>query len=723
MRSRPKPSVLAYANLEDRKLLATIIVDTSVDSDGSISDGRISLREAIVAANTNTAFGDAPAGNGADEIQFRSHLAGKTFNLQHGELPVTDSLSIEGDISINARRLSRVFRVETPGLVNLKNLTITGGLTPENDGLFGGGILGVGESNLKLSGVTFHENTATRAGGAISVRQGNLVVEDSSFTANAARQNIFGIGGAIHKLDGRLIVSGSTFAENLGARGGAIYHENGSRAVASSEFRNNGVSLRDARGGAIFSINGHTNISDSTFVSNKAGLGGAIEQFEGTLAVFDRSFTENSARLRGSAIYADTAHLFVARSEFANHDRLAITLVDSSTGWIGDSTFTDNEIFAVRLLQNSSLRLARSEFFGNQGAIQASGGDLTINQSTFGSLENPNLGRTIINSGANLNVFNSSFIGNSGSETISNNGATVRIRNTEFSNNRSIDGGAAIYNYGLDGDIDIRGSRFHANVAKSEKGQGGAIRSTSGSIAISDSSFTANQSRLGGAIAVVGGELNLFRVSFGDKDDTSLGNVAGAFSESSQKVIHNDESAARFDGEGGALFIGISADVRVARTRFFDNIAHSEGGAIAIETVAFYEGQRPNVFITTDTVFTGNRVFADLFATEQKGLQRGGAIFNRGGELIVRDSFFADNRSEGNGGAVFSSESGTTILLSMAFNRNESESSGGAIATEGTLTLIGSRVANNTALVDGGLSQNDEAETFISETTFVGNTP
>ena len=68
-----------YGQLENRQLLATLTVDISLDSTGLTSDGRISLREAIVAANTNSAFGDAPAGSGNDRIEFAPHLTGKIF--------------------------------------------------------------------------------------------------------------------------------------------------------------------------------------------------------------------------------------------------------------------------------------------------------------------------------------------------------------------------------------------------------------------------------------------------------------------------------------------------------------------------------------------------------------------------------------------------------------------------------------------------------------------
>jgi hypothetical protein len=59
--------------LEDRRMLAAFTVDSILDNfdpGAPTTDGMITLREAILAANTNSAVGDAPAGSGADTIDF-----------------------------------------------------------------------------------------------------------------------------------------------------------------------------------------------------------------------------------------------------------------------------------------------------------------------------------------------------------------------------------------------------------------------------------------------------------------------------------------------------------------------------------------------------------------------------------------------------------------------------------------------------------------------------
>ena len=88
--------------LEGRMLLTAYVVNTPLDDPWAGPDdvdGRVSLREAITAANTNAPFGDAPAGQGdglLDSITFRPSLKGKTIVLGGAELPVGDHLSITG---------------------------------------------------------------------------------------------------------------------------------------------------------------------------------------------------------------------------------------------------------------------------------------------------------------------------------------------------------------------------------------------------------------------------------------------------------------------------------------------------------------------------------------------------------------------------------------------------------------------------------------------------
>ena len=79
---------LRFESLEARRMLAVFTVDLLLDNfdpNAPTTDGLITLREAILAANSNAAVGDAPAGSGADTIDFS--VTG-TINLAFGELEI-----------------------------------------------------------------------------------------------------------------------------------------------------------------------------------------------------------------------------------------------------------------------------------------------------------------------------------------------------------------------------------------------------------------------------------------------------------------------------------------------------------------------------------------------------------------------------------------------------------------------------------------------------------
>ena len=74
-------------------MLAVITVDSFLDNfdpGAPTTDGLITLREAILAANTDAVVGDAPAGSGADTIEFDNVLSGQTITLGGTDLALTD---------------------------------------------------------------------------------------------------------------------------------------------------------------------------------------------------------------------------------------------------------------------------------------------------------------------------------------------------------------------------------------------------------------------------------------------------------------------------------------------------------------------------------------------------------------------------------------------------------------------------------------------------------
>lgn len=178
---------LRLETLDDRRLLAVITVD-NLDDNIEV-DGRITLREAIFAANNDT-LADADegtqAGSGADTIEFAANLAGQRINLSivgdtnfnHSALRIETPITIVGDaeqgiiIARDAEAVNmRLFYVTNEGELTLQRLTLRGGVSQgghggdSGDGGGGGGAVGAGgaianEGKVTLERVTLTENQA-----------------------------------------------------------------------------------------------------------------------------------------------------------------------------------------------------------------------------------------------------------------------------------------------------------------------------------------------------------------------------------------------------------------------------------------------------------------------------------------------------------------------------------------------------------------------------------
>lgn len=274
-------------------------------------DGALTLREAIEAAGTNTAVGDAPAGSAhvPDLIVFDPSLFGGTIFLSGSELEILDKVKIEGPgvelLTIDAGGLSRVFSIGSDGEADIAGLTIRGGSAqdiaptdPNDDD--GGGFFNNGV--LNLTDVVVRDNSAQGEGGGV-YNKGAVTVVNATFVDNTAVIH----GGALHnEPTGATNVNGSTFSDNtVFNRGGAIYNL-GSLSIDGSTFTGNAATTSGSFGGAVGTYNGATaQISGSTFHGNTAEYGGGVFGWQNTvLTVVNSAFSGNSAGSWGGGLFS-----------------------------------------------------------------------------------------------------------------------------------------------------------------------------------------------------------------------------------------------------------------------------------------------------------------------------------------------------------------------------------------------------------------------------------
>lgn len=195
-------------------LAASITLNSLADI--AADDGLCTLREAITAANTDTASGasagECGAGSGPDTITFG--VSG-TITLA-SELPfITGDLSISGAdaITVSGASTYQLF-VVSAGTVTLSGLTITAGDAPSGTG---GGIFNLG-GTLTVTDSTISGNSRFSGGGILNL--GTMIVTNSTIRGNSAF-----VGGGIAN-DGTLSVTNSTISGNT-ASGGTGIHNTG----------------------------------------------------------------------------------------------------------------------------------------------------------------------------------------------------------------------------------------------------------------------------------------------------------------------------------------------------------------------------------------------------------------------------------------------------------------------------------------------------------------
>lgn len=169
---------------------ATITVTTNVDALNS--DGDCSLREAIVAANTDQSVSGCAAGSGPDTIelpagQYVLAIAGRSKSAAAtGDLDIAEDVMIVGAGSdttrISADRLDRVLELRT-ATVTIQGVTITGGDTASPIPIEIGSGVPVGPaSSLTLTRNRVNDNAGN---GALSLIGQALTVLDGRVDNNS----------------------------------------------------------------------------------------------------------------------------------------------------------------------------------------------------------------------------------------------------------------------------------------------------------------------------------------------------------------------------------------------------------------------------------------------------------------------------------------------------------------------------------------------------------
>jgi hypothetical protein len=280
--------------LEDRTAPATFSVTTGQDVVDP-ADGRLSLREAITAAN---------ASPGADVIRlptgvFRITIPGADDGNATGDFDITEGVAIVGTGAgrsiIDGRQLDRVFDVDSAASssrrVVFQRLTVRGG-----NATGGGGGIQVALADLVLRDCVVAANRADGSGGGVSNAIAPGTVNVALVRTVVARNVAGGDGGGLYVSGRELTVIGSAVLRNAAGTGGGIRAT--TATLTNSTVAGNAAVI--AGGGIIATT---ATLTNSTVAGNTAGdAGGGVWAFTATVA--RSTVAGNTAGGSGGGIFA-----------------------------------------------------------------------------------------------------------------------------------------------------------------------------------------------------------------------------------------------------------------------------------------------------------------------------------------------------------------------------------------------------------------------------------
>ncbi len=393
------------------KPTTTIVVTTT--SDIIADDGQCTLREAIIAANTDSSFNDCPAGSGADSISFDANLPlpavfsltipGTNEDLSFsGDLDILGTLTIMGsgagniifdgnsadrvlDIrpgahatvsGVTVRKGKLIGSIEGGGIRNQASLTMNNSTVTGNHagGIFnnGGGLVlsnvnisnnsaGYGVQNLNQGFLTFDGGQVSgNMGGGISNATATATLKNLVITNNLSGGGVANSGATLS----HLTLSHSSVSSNTATNGGGIFS---SGVGAITDIRDTMISGNSATaaGGGVYN-NGIMTISGSTLDHNHARSGGGVDHGGGNLHMTNDTISSNTASDNGGGFY--------------NRSSATLTHVTLS-GNIAQGPDTGGNIFndeALLTLQNSIVANADADgnCFFDGGFVTSSGNNL-----------------------------------------------------------------------------------------------------------------------------------------------------------------------------------------------------------------------------------------------------------------------------------------------------------------------------------------------------------
>ncbi len=710
--------------------------DDGDSGNNNCGDTNCTLRDAIV---------DANASPGADTIIFDLN-PNSTITLDGTQLPaISGTLTIigpgEGDLTVSAANLSRIFEINSGQSVTITGMTIRDG----DSGSSGGGILNFGSLVLQNTMVT--SSTASSGGGIYNL--GSLYLQNSAATGNIAD-----VGGGIYNFSSAsLTIDSSEISDNIvSSQGGGIYLDNGSfltvthsSLVGNSAVLEGGAIFEDVaevtimsstiqnnssseKGGALFGAGGTVSIKNSTVYSNSAVIGGGIALGTGATVTFTNNTLSNNRATTGpGGIFVSapsTAKVYLRNTIIANNVN-------------GDCSINPANLSSniKNLIEDNS---CSPEFNGDPdlGPLANNGGD-TLTMM-------PGNGSPVIDMGNNATCEltdqrgvarpqdgddNSIFVCDIGAVEVV--GKTLTVNKTADTN----DGVCSETDCTLREAIGTSNARAGANtiIFASSLPASSVITlvsqlpvitdtvtidgSTAMSLTVSgDNKYRVFEIGSGTTVTMTNMTLANGDLSGGSScpDACGAGILNGGQLALDRMIISNNDAY-----QGGGVYVAIGGVMTMTQGDLMHNSA-TDGGGI-------YNWGRSSVNLSTisnNTATNGGGVYntasgwiesIDVTIKDNLAGISGGGIYNFGKLTLRRNTVFNNGASTANGvgGGVYILQTGQLTMTNSTVSSN-SAFWGGGVANTGQSNIRNSTLSDNLATVGGGLWINSFGVLYFS---------
>jgi len=242
----------SYGNPNDQNSGTIIQVDTLAGEDNGKNDGKCSLPEALLAANTNEAIDSCPAGGGASADTITITIPGK--------IKIAKTLNIDSDVILQGNEQGTIIdgsntfgavhlEFDNISLSNLEFINVPHNSVIDISSYNGGDDQNVNEIYLK--NLYIHDNDATAIDYNKFIGEGDKVV---------------------HLQDSKII-------NNHGEKAGGISVDECEEEAYYTFYIDNSLIINnesDGDGGGVYNACGHLVISNSSIIGNTASRGGGI---------------------------------------------------------------------------------------------------------------------------------------------------------------------------------------------------------------------------------------------------------------------------------------------------------------------------------------------------------------------------------------------------------------------------------------------------------------